>query len=413
MSEFINNAAKRKELIKQILKELNAGKPMEEVKEEFGSLLDDVDAPSITKVEQMLIEEGTPVQEIQRLCDIHTAFFRDSLDKTELPENLPGHPVHTLRMENEAAEKILGEVQEALDGYKKIPNKFTLNLALQTVARLIEYDRHFLRKENVLFPFLEKHNFYGPSQVMWGIHNQIRKSWTSLKEMLEQSKQSEKPVAPETIDELWNPMKIAIQEMFYKEEKILFPAALEKLSIQDWSTIKAQEAEVGYCYVQPGNSWQPKPLPSTPAAKAEVGSQSIGGVIDLDVGKLLPEQINLLLKHLPVDVTFVDENDEVRFFSATKDRVFQRSPAIIGRKVANCHPPQSVSKVLQIVEDFKSGKRDQAEFWIQMGEKFVVITYIAIRDAGGRYRGTLEVSLDAVHLRSLSGEKRLLEDKPA
>jgi uncharacterized protein len=372
-----------------------------------------VDAPSITEVEQMLIEEGTPVQDIQRLCDIHTAFFRDSLDKTELPENLPGHPVHTFRMENTVAEKILGEVQEALDGYKKIPNTFTLNLATQTVARLIEYDRHFLRKENILFPFLEKHNFYGPSQVMWGIHNEIRKSWTSLKEMLEQSKRSEKPVAPETIDALWNPMKIAIQEMFYKEEKILFPAAVEKLSIQDWSTIKAQEAEVGYCYVQPGNSWQPKPLPSTPAAQAEVGSPSIGGVIDLEVGKLLPEQINLLLKHLPVDVTYVDENDEVRYFSATKDRVFQRSPAIIGRKVANCHPPQSVSKVLQIVEDFKSGKRDQAEFWIQMDEKFVVITYIAIRDAGGRYRGTMEVSLDAVHLRSLSGEKRLLEDKPA
>jgi DUF438 domain-containing protein len=155
MSEFINNVSKRKELIKQILKELNAGKPREEVKEKFASLLDDVDAPSITEVEQMLIEEGTPVQEIQRLCDIHTAFFRDSLDRTELPDNLPGHPVHTFRLENEAAEKVLVEVQDALDGYKKIPNKFTLNLALQTVGKLMEYDKHFVRKENILFPFLE------------------------------------------------------------------------------------------------------------------------------------------------------------------------------------------------------------------------------------------------------------------
>jgi DUF438 domain-containing protein len=231
--------------------------------------------------------------------------------------------------------------------------------------------------------------------------------------MLEQGKKTEKPIAPETIDELWNPMKTAIQEMFYKEEKILFPAAIDKLSIQDWSSVKAQESEVGYCYIQPGTVWQAKPLPSAPATKVVANKASSGGVIDLQVGKLSPEQINLLLKHLPVDVTFVDENDEVRYFSATKERVFQRSPAIIGRKVVNCHPPQSVSNVLQIVDDFKSGKRDQVEFWIQMGEKFVVITYFAIRDANGKYRGTMEVSLDAAHLRSLTGEKRLLDDKPA
>ncbi|MEM5776080.1 MAG: PAS domain-containing protein, partial [Anaerolineaceae bacterium] len=149
----------------------------------------------------------------------------------------------------------------------------------------------------------------------------------------------------------------------------------------------------------------PAPQAAVPAAQPAAGSQEL----PLNTGALTLKQIDLLLTHLPVDVTFVDENDEVRYFSQTRERIFARTPAIIGRKVQNCHPPQSVHRVTQIVDDFRSGARDSAEFWIQMGPKFVHIAYYAIRDEDGKYRGTLEVSQDAAHLRSLEGERRLLD----
>ncbi len=131
--------------------------------------------------------------------------------------------------------------------------------------------------------------------------------------------------------------------------------------------------------------------------------------IPLKTGALSPEQVNLLLTNLPVDVTYVDENDTVLFYAETKERIFRRTPAVIGRKVQNCHPPASVDKVVRIVEDFRSGKRDKAEFWIQMNGKFIFISYYAIRDEQGKYRGTLEVTQDLTHLRELQGERRLLE----
>ena len=197
-----------------------------------------------------------------------------------------------------------------------------------------------------------------------------------------------------------------MKDMIYKEEKILFPAAIERLTPAEWQEIAKQETEIGYSLIQPEVSEQ----------KIQTATQStptdriVEGTLPLDTGALTPLQINMMIKALPVDITFVDENDEVRFFSLTKDRIFQRSPAIIGRKVQNCHPPQSVDRVQKILDDFKAGARDEAEFWIQMGEMFVVISYYALRDENGAYRGTLEVSLNAAHYRSLQGERRLLDD---
>ncbi len=415
MSEYINNTQKRKELIKEILKELNSGKSIEEVKAKFSTLLDDVDAPTIAEVEQMMIAEGTPVDEIQRLCDIHTAFFRDSLAKVETPESMPGHPLHTFRAENKAAEAVLDELKVRLDAFLAAKNIFTLKMTKIQVEELKAYDRHFVRKENLLFPVLEKYNFYGPSQVMWGIHNDIRKGWKDFEQLLTIQAGGEANVNVDELRTAFQSLDTALREMFFKEDKILFPAALEKLSNADWKDIRSQEAEIGYAYVQPGTAWgaaAEKPVKTEPKTIVEE-KMNEGGSIALNTGALSGTQIDLLLRTLPVDVTFVDENDEVRYFSQTKERVFQRSPAIIGRKVQNCHPPQSVSKVQQIVEDFRNGKRDVAEFWIQMGEKFVVIQYFALRDEKGAYKGTLEISQDASHLRSLQGERRLLDDKPA
>jgi hypothetical protein len=134
-------------------------------------------------------------------------------------------------------------------------------------------------------------------------------------------------------------------------------------------------------------------------------------LIPLNIGALSAEQIDLMLTALPVDITFVDENDEVRFFSQTRERIFPRSPAIIGRKVQNCHPPQSVDRVQRILNDFRAGERDVAEFWISMQGMFIHIRYFALRDAAGAYRGTIEVTQNIAPLRALEGERRLLNEK--
>ncbi len=415
MSEYIDNVTRRKETIKKILQELNAGRSVEDVKAEFGSLLEDADAPSITEVEQMMIEDGTPPEEIQRLCDIHTAFFRDSLDKVHTPESLSGHPIYTFRMENEAAEDVLSDLEAAVQGYAQKPDQKVIKVAYDFLKKLQGYEIHYVRKENLLFPLLEKVGFYGPSRVMWGIHNEVRTAWKQLDATLFSALESDKLPPAEQVLAIFEPLATAIREMFYKEDKILFPSALERLNEQDWKAIRSQEDEIGFFLVTPGLDWPPgarQSVPQSASVPQSIPSLSAvsSGLIPLSTGELSPLQVDMMLRSLPVDVTFVDENDEVRYFSQTRDRVFQRSPAIIGRKVQNCHPPQSIGKVQQIVDDFRAGTRDLAEFWIQMGEKFVVIQYFAMRDSDGKYRGALEVSQDASHLRSLEGERRLLDD---
>ena len=409
MSEYINNTAKRKEMIKNILRGLHEGKPLEELKAQFAELAKEADASEIAEVEEMLINEGMPAANIQELCDLHVAVVREALDNKPSPETVPGHPVFTLRAENQLGERFLNGLEDALS----VPGAAGLAAAQQQLEKLMEFDRHYLRKENLLFPYLEKHSFTGPSAVMWGIHDEIRAGWKQLHALLEAGPQDNQTAFTAKVKDIFAKFNHQMREMFYKEEKILFPASIERLSDKEWAAIRNQESELGYFIVKPSAEWKPVVLEETaPASLPEKpkSTPAADGEIPLSTGVLTAEQINLMLTHLPVDVTFVDENDRVRFFSQTKERIFERQPAIIGRKVQNCHPPQSVDKVQKIVEDFRAGKRDVAEFWIQMMGKFIHIRYFALRDAAGNYRGTIEVSQDVAPIRALEGEKRLLDD---
>jgi len=410
MSEFINNASRRKEMIKNILRGLHEGKPLEELKAQFAELAKEADASEIAEVEQLLINEGMPAENIQELCDLHVAVVREALEQQPSPETVPGHPVFTFRAENQVGARFLNGLQDALS----VPGSAGLAAAQKQLQKLMEFERHYLRKENLLFPFLEKHNFTGPSAVMWGIHDEIRAGWKQLNALLEAGPQGNETVFTAKVNEVFAKIEHQMREMFYKEEKILFPASMERLSESDWAAIREQESELGYFIILPSAEWKPeiKEAPAAaPAAEKAESEPVTAGEIPLSTGVLTPEQINLMLTHLPVDITFVDENDRVRFFSQTQERIFERQPAIIGRKVQNCHPPQSVDKVQRIVEDFRSGKRDVAEFWIQMMGKFIHIRYYALRDAAGNYRGTIEVSQDVAPIRALEGEKRLLDDE--
>jgi len=416
MSEYIDNHSKRQQVLKRLIQQLHQGATVEDVKSEFAKLLTDVGASEIAEMEQALIAEGIAEGEVKRLCDVHVAVFQESLDAQPQPESLPGHPVHTFRAENEAVGPVLEDVQGAFDTLVEAPGMAALRRAQDSLGTLREFERHYLRKENILFPYLERHGFSGPSSVMWAIHDDIRAGWKELDTLLNTRPDSPQALAQQVQARLPGLLE-AIRQMVYKEENILFPTALEKLSEEEWAAVRAQEPEIGYAYVESGTEWPPQDLaaraeaverPATAVSTPVEPSATRSGLIPLDVGALTAQQINLLLTHLPVDVTFVDENDEVRFFSQTRERIFPRSPAIIGRKVQKCHPPASVHKVQEILDAFRDGSRDEAEFWIQMENKFVHIRYFAMRDKDGTFRGTLEVSQEVSGIRALEGEKRLL-----
>lgn len=409
MSEFINNASQRKQALKEVIQRLHAGETVESLKAQFGDVISGATAGEIADAERALIGEGVTVAEIQRLCDLHVAVFQDSLDQEPEPESMPGHPVFTFRMENEVIMRLLEAMEETLEKWED--GDLTALEALQQQAEnLAAIEKHYSRKENILFPYLEKKGFEGPSTVMWGVDNEIRTEMKQFREMITD------PEADATdAGDLFETLALNIREMIYKEEKILFPASLERLNEQEWAEIRDQEDQIGYFDVQVSGTWQPQAEAETPqpGTNPTAGNTTLpGDLIPLATGALSREQINLMLTHLPVDVTFVDEHDRVRYFSQGRERIFDRSPAIIGREVTKCHPPQSVHRVTIILDDFRAGKRDVAEFWIQMGGQFIHIRYFALHNAQGAYRGCIEVSQNVTHIRALEGEQRLLDDAP-
>ncbi len=411
MSEYINNTTRRKAILKEVLASLHAGQSIEAVQAQFGELAKEASAAEIAEVEQMLINEGLPPSEIQRLCDVHVAVFRAGLDDQRPPHTIPGHPLHTFMLENAAilsvAEDVRYTTEALLDGSGK-EDCHRLRSLLDTLAKV---DVHYARKEYLLFPFMEHYGFKGPSTVMWGIHDQVRAGLREAQAASLECASFREGGAHKLLALLGT-----VREMIYKEEKILFPAALERLKEADWIAIHEQEGQMGYFEVSRGDEWRPQPITIEQIhAPAGDGNGAAGaaalatGLMQLNTGVLGVEQVDLMLRNLPVDITFVDENDEVRYFSQSKDRIFERTAAIIGRKVQNCHPPQSVDRVQRILEDFRANRRDEAEFWIKMGPRFVLIRYYAMRDAAGAYRGTLEVTQDIAPLRALEGERRLLD----
>ena len=206
------------------------------------------------------------------------------------------------------------------------------------------------------------------------------------------------------IDAVAEPALVGVEEMIYKEERVLFPMALTALTEEEWGEIWEQSPQYGYCLVEPRVGYQP-PRPTVPNRVATVASNES---LLFPTGTLTLEQIRGLFGALPVDLTFVDVEDRVRYFSEGPDRVFTRSKAILGRKVQHCHPPKSMHIVEQILEDFKRGRQGVAEFWINLHGRFVHIRYFAVRSAEGKYQGTLEVTQDLTRLRALEGERRLL-----
>jgi DUF438 domain-containing protein len=399
-------AERRAEELKAIIRDLHAGATVDAVKARFARIADEVDASEIAAMEQALISEGMPPSEVQRLCDVHVEVFRESLEQpsaeeeAELPPLPDGHPAHTYLRENVELGRIVAEARAELAALSAggADERDSLERLRAILGRLSEVDTHYTRKENQLFPLLERHGVSGPTKVMWGLHDEIRERLAlDMRAAEAGDAESLERELPRTLG--------MIEDMAYKEERILLPVALEELAAEEWAEMAAGEAAIGFAWIEPPAGQVDAAATSRPR------QQPPEGLLPLTTGAVTLEQLDLVLRHLPVDVTFVDETGHVRYYSEGK-RVFPRSPAIIGRRVQDCHPPKSVDVVMRIFDEFRYGSKDTAEFWIELHGRFVYIRYIAVRDDGGAFRGVLEVTQDATELRGLTGQKRLLDWGP-
>ncbi|MDX1602093.1 MAG: PAS domain-containing protein [Salinimicrobium sediminis] len=310
-----------------------------------------------------------------------------------------GHPVSIYSEEKELIQRLAQELQETDPEaeYQKFYNIFN---------QLHQIERRFERKENQLFPFLEKRGWNGPSQGMWSFHDNLREQFRLLRKKIESR---DFPAIVQDSQYLIS----GIFRLLLTEENVLFPNAMEILTEEDWKQVRKGEEEIGWM------------LPQEPAAFPEIKEEvyihpaedhtqrelsfSLENTSHYDEGYMTVDQVNLLLRTMPLDITYVDENDKVIFYNRGEERVFPRSAGIIGREVKFCHPPKSVGTVLKILEEFRKGTKNEAAFWINFKGRLIYIRYFAVRDKQKNYRGVIEMSQDITDIKNIEGEKRLLE----
>lgn len=387
----------KKEILKELIRKLHTGTNIEDVKKEFKKRVGDISPLEIAQLEEELIKEGISREEILKMCDVHLAMFQESI-KSKKSIVHKDHPIDILMEEHnlllDFAEK-LKEITKAL--LKEPQNPEHLSTFNHIIQHFKDSESHYLREENGLFPFLEKHGITQPPSVMWMEHNQIRE----IKKKLYKAQEELEKGPNRDLINLATTLQEMLSNHFYKENNILFPTSLKVISREEWEKIKKNFDEIGYCCFTPAVKKEVKEEPKLTVLKEEI--------VEFPTGKLTVSQLEAILNTLPIDITFVDKEDTVKYYSASKERIFVRTPAVIGRKVQLCHPQKSLHLVNQILDDFKSGKRDVAEFWINYHNRLVYIRYFAVRNSEGDYLGCLEVTQDITEIQKIRGEKRLLE----
>lgn len=379
--------------------------------------------------EQRLKDMGFDDDKVHDNMDNLIGLLEGILEKS-VPSLPAGHPVRTYMEENTAIKAVLDQM-DTLKG-----QEFSREKWQDLVQKLYQFNTHLSRKQNQLFSKLEEKGFDRPSKIMWTFDNKAKKGISNLRDLVKDGDQGQ-------VHALYDKVKADILDLMDKEESVLYPTSINLISDQEFALMRIGDDEIGYCLIpNPGPykaspdpssdpSPHPSPAPVNPHAQADlvkdlaglVAKYQLGGaspasspadqVLDVKQGKLSLDQINLIFQHLPVDLSYVDENELVKFYSDTSHRIFPRSAGVIGRNVMNCHPRESVHIVQEIIEAFRSKRQDKAEFWIQMGDKFIYILYVAVRDQAGNFRGVLEMMQDASHIRSLEGQRRLLNWDPS
>lgn len=406
MSELINNSENRKNTLKELILKLHSGESEQEVRRELMQTLSSIPYGEVVEVEQELIAEGLPEEDVLRLCDVHGAVLDGNIDTSSTNEIPDGHPVDVFLQENKLLKATVESIYNSLNKLDTIAEEEVQTVVLQLRGlfnNLFDVDKHYLRKEYLLFPFLEKHGVTGPPKVMWGKQDEIRELIKGGIELLKTEGISKEELFA-SAELILVPAAKAVFEMTKKEEDILLPMSLDKLNEAEWLEIDKQSLEIGFCLYDPPKSWNPTGEEGDFLSEMNKNSEKI----QLPSGSFKVEELLAILNTLPVDITFVDKDDKVKYFSQGNERIFQRNRAILNRDVRHCHPPASAHIVDKIIDDFKTGRESSAPFWINMGGKMIYIEYLALRNEKGDYLGTLEVSHNITKYRELEGEQRIL-----
>lgn len=436
-----NNTVYRQKKIIEILTLLHEGGEFEEAKRLFDESFDGVDVSEITAAERELIASGLDPSEIQHLCNVHAAVFKGSIrdiHRSNYEHEQPGHPVHTLKLENRVIRSLLED--EILGTFERFANgNFSQKQRLQNaLSDLMQIDKHYTRKETLFFAYMERYGITAPPKVMWGVDDDIRNAIKDVNAYLASEKLAINPLGDKI-----NHVVTEVEEMIFKEEEIMIPMVLDVFQLTDWQRIAEDSLDIGFAFIPKPLTWKP----SKDALSQEIGQQKeraeaakkaaamteaiaedfseneadpyewqdeqlSEGKIVLPTGVLQLKELTAIFGVLPVDLTFVDKDDRVRFYSEGKNRIFPRTNSVIGREVINCHPHKSMHMVQKILDDFRSGERNEADFWINMHGKVIYIRYFAIRDTESNdYLGCLEVTQDITEIQKIQGENRLLNEE--
>lgn len=341
-----------------------------------------------------LIQQGYSVDVLKPASNKILNIFHNAIVSYERIVPSPGSFLHVLEQNNQKMTEVLSSITPLFKTFSKGGDLSVTHGLVDLFEKLEVFTQHYVIKENILFPMIEKKwPDYRCLQIMWSFHDDIRRNIRSIIEALKNGV-SDAKVFNKAVGDVFFNMK-AIR---FREEYILFPLILASIEESDIAMMNQEAYALGYPYYSPEQLEQVKEQEEFKNDLANLGT-----------GALSIEQIKLIFNHLPVDITYVDENNKVRYFSTPPKRIFPRTSAIIGRDVSNCHPPESVHVVEQIVESFRKGEKSQADFWIKMKGEYILIQYFAVRNANDEYKGVIEVSQEVSGIKALEGEKRLLD----
>jgi DUF438 domain-containing protein len=398
MSELINININRLNGLYDFARRLTDGENGKMLIETYKPLIDSVTpAEAMQVLDRLILEGGFEIGKVKSNTGKIINVFYKSLREFEWDKPGEGHFLYYLMQENREVEKIISGIRSSIKSIlndSESNHKESFSNLSRFIQKIKDYELHYIKKENILFPYLEKRfSRHRCLQLMWSFHDDYRRSVKALENIL-----ASYPPEKDKLNTELGRLFFVLFPIIFREEQIVFPVALKAVPEKDWMEMLDQSMETGWCYgISPDYQ------------KLEEVSDEINGLINLDTGFLKPEEIILMFNNLPVDITYVDENDQVRYFSGTKDRIFPRSKAIIGRKVQYCHPPESVHVVNEIIESFRHGGKKHADFWVQIKGRFIYIRYFALYGEKGEYKGVIEVSQDVTEIRILEGEQRLLD----
>ena len=377
----------RQEILKNLMLRLHAGEDKEVIQEEFNEVFDEISPYEIQLMERNLMSEGITFAEIMSLCNVHANLMGSKVNTqtTVADFEQPGHPVHVMKMENLAIRGALDRVERLLVNFLETKDSTIEKGLRRQISLLDQFENHYQRKEYAMFPIMEKKGITAPPKVMWGVHDQIRDLYRDFKKALNDGKES-------TLEE-FQIARDEMLEMIQKEENILIPMVEQVFHVDDWETIASQSPEYGYCIVKPEKEWAVKKSFSPVKEKTQVESE---GDIPLSTGSLSLKELNLILNLLPMELSFVDAQNIVKYYNEGngEEKIFKRTPSAIGRDVILCHPPRVHETVQTIFEQLKSKQKEKKEMWFKTEDKMVHVTYHAVWDEEGKYMGCLEYVQD-------------------